>query len=318
MFRFTSTARRTSGGDRPRGRHSAAARIGGLLAGLAALSLLTACGGDGDTAVASGESGDPIKIGVVGASEDYWKIFTDLAAEEGIDVELVNFTDYTQPNPALSQGQLDLNQFQHLQYLAAYNVANDDDLTPIGATAIYPLALYSKEHASLEDIPEGAEIAIPNDETNQARALLVLQDAGLLTLENGGDSTSLPSDIVAEESKVTVTPVAAEQTAVALNSVDASIINNDFVADAGLEPEDALYQDQADSPAARPYINVWVARSGEEDNETFQRLVELYHTAEVEEASSQASGGTAVFTDNPADELQGILDEIEGNLAAQG
>ncbi len=113
-----------------------------------------------------------------------------------------------------------------------------------------------------------------------------------------------------------MTPVSAEQTAVALNSVDASIINNDFVADAGLQPEDALYQDQADSPAARPYINVWVAREGEGDNETFQRLIELYHTAEVEDASSEASGGTAVFTDNPADELQEILDEIEGNLAA--
>lgn len=280
-----------------------------------AATVLAACGG-GDTETRSGESGDPIRIGVVGSSEDYWQAFTELADEEGIDVELVNFTDYTQPNPALSQGQLDLNQFQHLQYLAAYNVANDDDLTPIGATAIYPLGLYSQQHQSLEDIPEGGEVAIPNDETNQARALLVLQDAGLITLEGGGSSTSLPSDVVEEESRVSVTPVAAEQTATALNSVDASVINNDFVADAGLEPTDALYQDQADSPGARPYINVWVARSDDVDNETFQRLVELYHSPEVEEASSQASGGTAVFTDNPSDQLSEILDGIQTDLAA--
>jgi D-methionine transport system substrate-binding protein len=252
------------------------------------------------------------------ACHDYWAIFTEAAEAEGIAVELVNFTDYTQPNPALSQGQLDLNQFQHLQYLAAYNTANNDDLAPVGATAIYPLGLYSKKHASVDDIPEGGEIAIPNDETNQARALLVLQDAGLLTLEGGGNSTSLPSDIVEAESRVSVTPVSAEQTAVALNSVDASIINNDFVADAGLDPEDALYQDQADSPGARPYINVWASRAEDQDNETFQRLIELYHTPEVLEASSRASGGTAVFTDNPAGELQGILDEIETNLAALG
>ncbi|TDC50913.1 methionine ABC transporter substrate-binding protein [Jiangella ureilytica] len=290
-------------------------RITLTLVAAGAAAVLAACGG-GDTETASGESGDPIRIGVVGASEDYWQVFTELADDEGIDVELVNFTDYTQPNPALSQGQLDLNQFQHLQYLAAYNVSNDDDLAPIGATAIYPLGLYSQRHQSLDDIPDGGEVAIPNDETNQARALLVLQDAGLITLEGGGSSTSLPSDVVESESKVTVTPVAAEQTATALNSVDASVINNDFVADAGLEPTDALYQDQADSPGARPYINVWVARSDEADNETFQRLVELYHSPEVEAASSQASGGTAVFIDNPADELSEILDGIQTDLAA--
>ncbi|SED65550.1 MetQ/NlpA family ABC transporter substrate-binding protein [Jiangella alba] len=290
-------------------------RIALPVAFAAAAAVLAACGG-GDSETASGESGDPIRIGVVGASEDYWTAFTELTEEEGIDVELVNFTDYTQPNPALSQGQLDLNQFQHLQYLAAYNVANDDDLAPIGATAIYPLGLYSQKHQSLEDIPEGGEVAIPNDETNQARALLVLQDAGLITLEGGGSSTSLPSDVVEAESRVSVTPVAAEQTATALNSVDASVINNDFVADAGLEPTDALYQDQADSPGARPYINVWVARSDEVDNETFQRLVELYHSPEVEAASSEASGGTAVFTDNPSDELSEILGGIQTDLAA--
>lgn len=290
-------------------------RIALPVAFAAAAAVLAACGG-GDDETASGESGDPIRIGVVGASEDYWTAFTELTEEEGIDVELVNFTDYTQPNPALSQGQLDLNQFQHLQYLAAYNVANDDDLAPIGATAIYPLGLYSQKHQSLEDIPEGGEVAIPNDETNQARALLVLQDAGLITLEGGGSSTSLPSDVVEAESRVSVTPVAAEQTATALNSVDASVINNDFVADAGLEPTDALYQDHADSPGARPYINVWVARSDEVDNETFQRLVELYHSPEVEAASSEASGGTAVFTDNPSDELSEILDGIQTDLAA--
>ncbi|WP_166349195.1 MetQ/NlpA family ABC transporter substrate-binding protein [Phytoactinopolyspora limicola] len=288
------------------------ATLVGVLA--AGALVLAACGGDDNGTVASGTDGDAIKIGVVGASDDYWKVFTDLAESEGIEVELINFTDYPQPNPALSQGQLDLNQFQHLQYLAAYNVANNDDLTPIGATAIYPLALYSKEHDSVDDIPEGGEVAIPNDETNQARALLVLQDAGLITLEDGGNSTSLPSDIVEDESRVSVTPVSAEQTAVALNSVDASIINNDFVTDAGLDPSDALYQDQADSPGARPYINVWAARAQDRDNETFQRLVELYHTADVLAASSASSGGSAVFVDNPADELREILGEIEGDL----
>lgn len=288
------------------------------LAAVSAVALLAACAGTSDAGSDAGDAQEAIRIGVVGASEDHWTVFTEAAAEEGIEVELVNFTDYTQPNPALSQGQLDLNQFQHLQYLAQYNVGTDDDLTPIGATAVYPLGLYSKKHTSIEDIPEGSEVAIPNDPTNQARALLVLQDAGLLKLKNGGSSVSIPADIIADESTVTVTPVDAAQTAVALNSVAASIINNDFVADAGLSPADALYQDKADSPGARPYINIWVARAEDKDNATYLKLVELYQGAEVQEALLAASGGTAVIASQGGSELQGYLTDIQKAVAAQG
>ncbi len=288
------------------------------LAAVSAVALLAACSGTSDAGSDAGDAQEAIRIGVVGASEDHWTIFTEAAAEEGIEVELVNFTDYTQPNPALSQGQLDLNQFQHLQYLAQYNVGTDDDLTPIGATAVYPLGLYSKKHTSIEDIPAGSEVAIPNDPTNQARALLVLQDAGLLKLKNGGSSVSIPADVIADESTVTVTPVDAAQTAVALNSVAASIINNDFVADAGLSPADALYQDKADSPGARPYINIWVARAEDKDNATYLKLVELYQGAEVQEALLAASGGTAVIASQGGSELQGYLTDIQKAVAAQG
>ncbi|WP_066585210.1 MetQ/NlpA family ABC transporter substrate-binding protein [Cellulomonas timonensis] len=287
------------------------------LAAASAVALLAACSGTSDAGSDAGDA-EAVRIGVVGASEDHWTVFTEAAAEEGIEVELVNFTDYTQPNPALSQGQLDLNQFQHLQYLAQYNVGTDDDLTPIGATAVYPLGLYSKKHTSIEDIPEGSEVAIPNDPTNQARALLVLQDAGLVKLKNGGSSVSIPADVIADESTVTVTPVDAAQTAVALNSVAASIINNDFVADAGLSPADALYQDKAESPGARPYINIWVARAEDKDNATYLKLVELYQGAEVQEALLAASGGTAVITSQGGSELQGYLVDIQKAVAAQG
>src|SRR5699024_2902718 len=112
---------------------------------------------------------------------------------------------------------------------------------------------YSKKHASLEDIPEGGEVAIPNDATNQARALLVLQDAGLLTLEDGGNSFSTPADIIAEESKVTVTVIDAAQTPLALEDVDGSIINNDWLGKAELGADDAIFSDDPNSDAAAPY-----------------------------------------------------------------
>ncbi|UFU03977.1 MetQ/NlpA family ABC transporter substrate-binding protein [Ruania suaedae] len=275
---------------------------------------LASCGAAADGASAGTEE-DPIRIGVVNSSEPQWQVFEEAAAEEGIVVEIENFSDYQLPNQGLSDGELDLNQFQHLQFLAKYNVNTGSDLTPIAATAVYPLSLFSLEHGSVEEIPDGGEIAIPNDETNQARALLVLQEAGLLALEDGGSAFSTPADIIAEDSRVTVTPVDAAQTALALQDVAASIINNDFVADAGLVAEDAIFSDDPASDAAAPYINIWVAGAEEADNETFAQLAELYHSPEVEEAAFESSGESAVFVNNPAEELQEILEGIESDFS---
>ncbi|GAA4695364.1 D-methionine transport system substrate-binding protein [Promicromonospora umidemergens] len=283
------------------------------LAVVATLSL-SACGA-GDVSAAAGTSEDPVRIGVVNTGEDYWDTFTDLAEQEGITVELVNFSDYQLPNQGLTDGDLDLNQFQHLQFLAGYNTASGQDLTPIAATAVYPLGLYSQSRDSVEDIPEGGEVAIPNDDTNQARALLVLQEAGLIALRDGGSAFSTPADVLEDESRVTVTPVDAAQTALALQDVDASIINNDFVGDAGLTSDDAIFSDDPDSAAAAPYINVWVARADDADNEVFQQLVEIYHSPEVEKGVLEASGDTGVIKDNSAAELQEILAGIEADAS---
>ncbi|WP_251149999.1 MetQ/NlpA family ABC transporter substrate-binding protein [Cellulosimicrobium sp. Marseille-Q4280] len=275
---------------------------------------LTACSsGDDSASTSTGGSDDPIRVGVVGAADDKWAVFQEQAEAEGIEIELVDLQDYTQANPALSQGELDVNQFQHLQFLAGYNVDAGDDLQPIGATAVYPLALYSTKHTSLEEIPDGGQVAVPNDPTNLARALLVLQEAGLIELEDGGSSISTEADVL-PSSKVTVTPVDAAQTPIQLQSVDASIINNDFVEDAGLTPEDALFEDDPDSDAAKPYINVWVARAEDSGDETLLKLAEISHSAEVVEAEDAASGGTAVIKENSPTELQEILAGIEDDI----
>ncbi|WP_125778452.1 MetQ/NlpA family ABC transporter substrate-binding protein [Antribacter gilvus] len=290
------------------------------LAALASATVLalSACGSPEQAGPAAGTAEDPIRVGVVSSGEDYWDTFVDKAAEEGITVELVSFSDYQLPNQGLTDGDLDLNQFQHLQFLAGYNVSSESDLTPIGATAVYPLGLYSTKHGSVDDLPDGGEVAIPNDETNQARALLVLQEAGLLTLRDGGNSFSTPADVIEDESRVTVTPVDAAQTALALQDVDASIINNDFVGDAGLTADDAIYSDDPDSSAAEPYINVWVARAEDAEDERLAQLVDLFHSPEIEEGVLEASGGTGVIKDDEPAELRDILAGIEENLRAQG
>src|SRR5690606_1645560 len=113
---------------------------------------------ESDSDAELGSESSPVKIGVVGASDPYWDVYVDAAEEEGIFVELVDFADYNQPNPALAAGELDLNQFQHIIYLAQHNVASGDDLVPIGATAIYPLGLYSTKYESADDIKDGEQV----------------------------------------------------------------------------------------------------------------------------------------------------------------
>ena len=290
--------------------------LAGLVTTVAVAASLTACAaGDGaDEAVAAGgvETEGPVTIGVADESKDYWRTFEDLAAEEGIEVELVNFTDYNQPNPILSQGDLDLNQFQHLLYLANYNVGADDDLEPIGSTAIYQLGLYTtKGYETPDDIPDGAEIAIPNDVVNQARALLVLQSAGLIELEGGGSAFSTPAEIDEDASRVTVVPVDANQTAVQVNTLDGAVINNNFAADANIDPSTAIYSDLQDTKTARPYLNIWAARAEDADNPTYLRLVELYQSDEVIDQLLEENRGTAVAEVVPAEELQQDLAELE-------
>jgi len=295
-------------------RFSLLAKAAGL-ATAAVLALSACAGGAGAAEAAAGSAADPIRIGVVNAEEPYRMIFRDLAREEGIYIEFVNFSEFLLPNQALADGDLDLNQFQHLQFLANFNVNTGNDLTPIGATAVYPLGLYSLRHAAVADFPDGAQVAIPNDPTNQARALLVLQDAGLITLRDGGNSLSTPADIIAAESRAVVIPVDAAQTAISLQDVDGSIVNNSMIARIGMSLEDALFHDDPASPAAEPYINVWVSRAEDAENPTFIRLVELFQNSpEVINALIESSAGTAAIRTNSASDLARILSEIETNL----
>ncbi|WP_125099720.1 MetQ/NlpA family ABC transporter substrate-binding protein [Leucobacter chromiireducens] len=281
-------------------------------ASLTALALASTAALAGCAPAADSAADETVKIGVVPGGQPYWDTFVDAAAEEGITVEIVDFDEYPQPNPLLSQGELDLNQFQHLPYLASYNVDSDDTLVPIGSTVIYPLNLFSDKYTSAEDIPEGATIAVPNDESNRARALLVLQKLGLLELKDGGNSGSTVEDIIAEKSKVKVTELDAAAIPGALPDVDAGVVNNDFVEPAGLKFEDSLGADSAEDEAAAPYTNIFVARAEDKDNETYLKLVEIYqNNADVQAALKDYVGEGAVPVKTPVAELEKLLTEAE-------
>lgn len=286
-----------------------------LVVALAGCATASSDAGSGDSGPAEGET---VKVGVVGKGDAQWAPFVEAAADEGITVELVDFGSYEQPNPALTEGEIDLNQFQHIVYLADYNVNSGSDLTPVGSTAIYPLGLYSKKYDDVDSIPEGETVAVPDDASNQARALLVLQSAGLIELKSGGTIFSDVADVDTDKSKVKVTALEAALIPTSLPDVAAAIINNDFVQDAGLTFDDAIAQDDPEDPNALPYVNIFAARADEADNETYLKLVEIFQTNEdVQAGLLESSGDTAVPLQTPVEDLVSSLEKVQKDTEAQ-
>ncbi|TXR56097.1 MetQ/NlpA family ABC transporter substrate-binding protein [Quadrisphaera setariae] len=288
--------------------------------GVGAWVLGSRSGGGDDTAASSTASSQgyrsEVKIGVADSSLPYWKTYTELAKSQlGVTVDLVNFSDYSLPNPALSQGEVDLNQFQHIQYLANYDATANDTIQPIGSTAVYPLPLYSTTVKDVASLPADAVVAIPNDAINEARALLLLQQAGLVQLKGGGTAFSKTADITS--SKVKVTPVAADQTAGALQSGSAvaAVVNNNFATKAGLTEQQIIVADDPAAAAAAPYVNIFAARKADVGDKTYLALAKLWHDPAVQAVFTK-DYPSAVVVDRPAADLQADLAKVEQDAKA--
>ncbi|CAB0834980.1 methionine ABC transporter substrate-binding protein [Corynebacterium diphtheriae] len=276
-------------------------------ASLIAATGLVACSNSSDSSDQA-----TVKIGTTDGSKKSWKVFEDKAKEAGIKLDIKNFSDYSTPNDALAQDQLDVNLFQHLKFLAEYNVGKNADLTPVGATEIVPLALFWKDHTSLVGI-EGKSVAIPNDPSNQGRAINVLVQAKLITLKKEGLITPTPSDVDEAKSKVKLTPVDAAQTTTAYGEGTPAIINNSFLDRAGIDPKLSVFQDDPNSTEAEPYINAFVTKAEDKDDANIAKLVEIWHSKEVQDAVAEDSKGTSVPVQRTAEELKKILDRLEAD-----
>lgn len=275
--------------------------------GVAAIAAtgLTACGSE-----------DTIKIGTTDSAKKAWQVYEKKAQEAGINLTVQDFSDYNTPNDALAQGQLDVNLFQHLKFLANYTAGTGQKLTPVGSTEVVPLALFWKDHSSLDGI-EGKSVAIPNDSTNQGRAINVLVQAGLITLKKKDTLDPTPADIDAGASKVTVTPVEAAQSPVAYGEGQPAIINNSFLDRAGIDPKTSVFQDDPSSASAEPFINVFVTREEDKDNDKIAKLVELWHDPDVQAAVAEDSKGTSVEVKRSPEELQQILHKLEESATSK-
>lgn len=271
-----------------------------------AATSLVACSSDAD-------DDKTIAVGTTDDAKQAWVAFEQEAKDAGYYIDIKSFSDYNTPNQALNQGELDTNNFQHLKFLAEYNHGNGTNLVPIVATEIVPLALFWKGHDSLDGI-EGEEVAIPNDSTNQGRAINVLVQAGLITLKKDGLITPTPLDIDEKKSKVKVVPVDAAQTPSAHGEGTPAIINNSFLERAGIDPATAVFQDDPNSEEAEPYINVFAVREEDADNEDIKKLAELWHSDAVQKGVDEDSAGTSVEVERTPEELQEILDKLEADL----
>ncbi|QPK83614.1 methionine ABC transporter substrate-binding protein [Corynebacterium qintianiae] len=275
-----------------------------------AATSLVACGSETNSSNASGDGKVTVKIGTTDADQQAWTAFEKKAEEEGIDLDIVRFTEYPPVNPALDEDQIEISKFQTINYQAQYNASAGKDLRIIGSGEINILGLYWKDHDSLDGI-EGEEVAVPNDPSNQGRAINVLVQAGLVTLKEGAPKlTPTPADIDESASKVSVVAVDAAQTPSAYNEGRPAVINNNWLSRAGIDPASSVAADDPNSELAEPYINVFTVKGDQLDNETYAKLVEVWHSDEVTEALNQDSGGTAVQVKRDKEELNEILDGL--------
>ena len=276
-------------------------KILGLL--IAAVIVLAACGGNNDKKVT---------IGVASNDTKAWEKVKELAKKDDIDLEIKHFSDYNVPNKALSDGDIDMNAFQHFAFLDQYKKAHKDaKIQALSTTVLAPLGIYSDKIKNIKDVKKGAQVAIPNDVSNQARALKLLESAGLIKLKKNFGLNGTTKDIESNPKDLKIKAVDVQQTARALSDVDISVINNGVATKAGKDAKkDPIYLEKVSSDAVKPYINVIAVNSKDMDNKTYKKIVELYHSKEAQKALKEDTKDGEKAVDLSKKEIKEIEDDL--------
>ncbi|MBE1553348.1 MetQ/NlpA family ABC transporter substrate-binding protein [Sporosarcina limicola] len=270
--------------------------------------VLSACG---DKA-SEGSETVKVKIGVNGSDGAQWPLLKEKAAKEGIEIELVEFSDYTLPNNALAQGDIDINAFQHIAFLGQYVKESGKKLVPIGSTMLAPMGVYSEKIKDISELKKGDKIAIPDDPSNQARALRLLESTGLITLADDFGLFGDPTKITKNDLNLEIIPMSAQQTPRVLPDVAASIINNGVAGQAGFSPgEDPILKEKDADESIHPYINIIAARAEDKDNKTYKRIVELYQEADIEKVIKDDTNGGSYLVKLTQDQLDAAFADLQ-------
>ena len=287
--------------------------ISAVLAGALALSL-AACGSTASSsAAASSEAasseavsseaaetkdlaGTTIKVAASPVPHaEILGVAKDILAEQGITLEIIEYTDYVQPNMVTESGEVDANYFQHTPYLDSFNEENGTHLVSVGAIHYEPFGLFAGKTATLDELADGAKIAVPNDTTNEARALQLLAAQGIITLKEGAGLTATKNDIAENPHNVDIVEMEAAQLPRTLADVDFAVINGNYAAEAGLNAAtDALAVEDASSEAAQTFANILVVKEGNEDDPAIQALLAALQSEQVKNFIDETYSGAVV------------------------
>ena len=275
------------------------------LLGLASVALvstllLAACGGS-----KSASNDSKLKVGIMtldDATEPVWDKVKELAKDKGVEIELVEFTDYNQPNEALQNGEVDVNAFQHKYFLNNWNSENKGTLVEVADTYLSPIRIFSgtengkAKYTDVKDIPNKATISVPNDASNESRALYLLQSAGLIKLDVNGDELATIKNISSNPKDLDIKEVDAAQTASTLSSVDAAIVNNSYAQAAKVDYKTTLYKEVVDKNSDQ-WVNVIAAQKDWKKSDkakAIKILISVYQTDEVGKVIQDASNNVDI------------------------
>ena len=261
------------------------------------LLTLCACGGQKDS---GGETTETTKISVACSPTPHAEILAEaktILADQGIELEIVEFEDYVQPVEVVESGEIDANYFAHVPYLDNYNAEHGTTQTVVGKVHYEPFGIYPGKKTSLAELEDGDEILIPNDGTNETRALLLLQDNGIITLPagTGADTIVTVNDVVDYTVKVKIVEVEAAQISRSRQDAALVILNGNYALAAGLNvAKDAIAYEKSDSSAAKTYVNVVAVKAGNENNEAIKALVDVLTSQTIQDFITKKYEGAVV------------------------
>ena len=291
--------------------------LAGVLAGVLAIGALTACGSSntqsstaapaetgtetagteaaGETTAANGEL-TPIKVAASATPHaEILEQAKPLLAEQGYDLQVTVFNDYVQPNEVVESGDFDANYFQHIPYLNSFNEEKGTHLVNAGGIHYEPFGIYPGTKSSLDDLAEGDTIAVPNDTTNEARALLLLQDNGIITLKEGVGLEATVNDIAENPKNIKIQELEAAQVARVTGEVAYVVLNGNYALEANYSVgKDALAYEKSDSEAAKTYVNVIAVKEGNEDSDAIKALVETLKSDTIKQYINDTYDGAVI------------------------